>query len=98
MNESAKSQTYWTYILQNLAGKFYIGHTEDVERRLTDHNNPQIGKGKFTHKHGPWQLVWTEPHPSRSEAMKREKEIKAMKSARWIRETLLNGRVPTSRD
>jgi hypothetical protein len=30
--------------------------------------------------------------------MARERQIKGMKSARWIRESLLNGRVPTGRD
>jgi hypothetical protein len=30
--------------------------------------------------------------------MQRERQIKSMKSAQWIREHLLNGRVPTSRD
>ncbi len=90
--------SFWTYVLQNQEGKFYIGHTEDLERRLAEHNSPEVGEGKFTHKHGPWQIVWSEAHPSRAEAMKREKQIKNMKSARWVREHLLEGRVPTRRD
>ena len=98
MSETANATTYWTYVLQNPVGKFYIGHTDSLERRLEEHNTPQPGKGRYTHKSGPWELAWSEPHPNRSEAMKREKEIKAMKSARWIREELLNGRVPTRRD
>ena len=40
--------------------------------------------------------MWSEPHPTRSAALQRERQIKQMKSSRWIRETLLNGRVPTS--
>jgi predicted GIY-YIG superfamily endonuclease len=45
------------------------------------------------------ELVWSEEHPTRSSAMARERQVKAKKSARWIRENLLNGRVPTpSRD
>ncbi len=90
--------SYWTYVLQNQAGKFYIGHTEDLEGRVAGHNSPEPGRGRYTHKNGPWQIVWSEAHSSRADAMRREKEIKAMKSARWIRENLLNGRVPTSRD
>lgn len=82
---------YHTYILQNPAGRFYIGHTEDLNRRLDQHNSPD-GKshlGKYTHKTGPWTLVWSEPHPTRSAAMLREREIKAWKSAQRIRRDLL---------
>ena len=86
------------YILQNPAGKFYIGHTESLSQRLESHNDTGPVHGKFTRKTGPWQLVWTEEHPSRVSAMARERQIKAMKSAQWIRDVLLNGRVPTSRD
>jgi putative endonuclease len=98
ISEPKMTPVYWTYVLQNPAGKFYVGHTESLERRLEEHNTPQVGKGRYTHKNGPWDLVWREQHLSRALAMKREKEIKGMKSARWIREELLNGRVPTSRD
>ena len=86
---------FHVYILQNPAGRFYIGHTDDLERRLRQHNNPE-GKshlGKFTHKNGPWALVWSEPHPDRSLAMRREYEIKRWKSARLIRERLLQSSV-----
>ena len=90
---------YWVYILQNSSGKFYIGHTDDLTCRLHSHNRTDKVAGKFTRKNGPWELIWSEQHNSRAAASARERQIKAMKSARWIRETLLlNGRVPTSRD
>jgi len=89
---------YWTYIVQNPSGQFYIGHTDDLPLRLHSHNRIDTIRGKFTRKHGPWDLVWSEEHPTRGAAMARERQIKAMKSARWIREELLIGRVPTGRD
>ncbi len=82
---------FHVYILQNPAGRFYIGHTDNLERRLRQHNEPE-GKshlGKFTHKNGPWSLVWSEPHPSRSSATLRERQIKSWRSTRTIRERLL---------
>lgn len=85
------------YILENPAGRFYVGSTDDVDRRLTEHNSI-LEKKTYTHKNGPWKLVWTEQHPTRSSAMIREKQIKSMKSSKWIRENLLNGRVPMNRD
>ena len=89
---------YWVYIVQNSAEKFYVGHSENLELRLHSHNRTDRILGKFTRKGGPWQLVWREAHATRSSAVSREREIKRMKSARWIRDRLLNGRVPTGRD
>ena len=89
---------FWVYILENLVGRFYVGHTEDLQLRLGSHNRDDKTLGKFTRKNGPWKMVWEEEHPTRSSAMARERQIKGMKSARWIREVLLNGRVPTCRD
>ena len=89
---------YWVYILQNPGGKFYIGHTDNLQERLHSHNRTDRVQGKFTRKNGPWELVWSEEHPTRASAMGPERQIKAMKSARWIREHLLNGKVPSGRD
>jgi predicted GIY-YIG superfamily endonuclease len=79
---------FWVYILQNDKGRFYIGHTADLDARVEDHNRSDIFEGKFTRKNGPWQLVWSEPHPTRASAMAKDRHIKAMKSSRWIREVL----------
>ena len=89
---------YWVYILQNFAGKSYVGHTDDLSTRLHSHNRTDKVLGKFTRKNGPWELVWSEGHITRASAIARERQIKGMKSARWIRENLLSVRVPTSRD
>ncbi len=91
------SGKFWVYVLENAAGRFYVGYTDDPQRRLREHNSSR-GHVTFTHKSGPWKLVWHEEHSSRGEAVRRERQIKGAKSARWIRENLLNGRVPTSRD
>ena len=84
---------FWAYILENSHHHFYIGHTHDLAVRLDNHNRTDRLAGKFTRKNGPWRLVWFEEHSTRAEAMARERQIKAWKSARWIRQQLLNGRV-----
>ena len=89
---------YWVYILQNPDGKFYVGQTNNLSARLESHNRTDKIRGKFTRKFGPWHLVWHEQFSTRPAAVARERQIKAQKSARWIRETLLNGTVPTPRD
>ena len=86
---NSEGERFWVYILESPKGRFYIGSTDDVDRRVVEHNE-QFGHQTFTHKNGPWMLVWSEPHPSRAAAMARERQVKSMKSARWIRQNLLN--------
>jgi putative endonuclease len=81
---------FWTYIIQNPAGRFYIGQTDDLSTRIRNHNRTDKIAGKFTRKNGPWILIWSQEHPNRSSAIRREREIKSWKSARLIRERLLN--------
>ena len=85
---------YWVYILQNQAGKFYIGHTDNLQSRRANHNRTDKTLGKFTITHGPWAPVWTETQPTRSAAMARERQMKQRKSAHWIRDELLKAKVP----
>ena len=85
---------YHVYVLENPSGKFYIGQTDDLARRLTRHNDPESNSSKFTHKHGPWKLVYKEEYSTRSEAVKREREIKSKKSATWIRDYLIGRASP----
>jgi putative endonuclease len=81
---------FWTYIIQNPAGRFYVGHTDNLSARLKNHNRTDKIRGKFTRKNGPWTLLWSQEYSDRSSAMRREREIKSWKSARLIRERLLN--------
>jgi predicted GIY-YIG superfamily endonuclease len=78
---------FYVYVLENPKGRLYIGHTEDLERRLTQHNSPE-GKehlGKYTHRNGPWRLLGSELFDTRSEAMRREKQLKSWKSPSKVR-------------
>ena len=81
---------FWTYVLQNCKGRFYIGHTENPQTRLDNHNIVDDPQGKWTRKNGPWKLVWKESHSNRSDAIRQERHIKSMKSSKWIGENLLN--------
>ncbi|MBI3469452.1 MAG: GIY-YIG nuclease family protein [Planctomycetes bacterium] len=81
---------FWVYVLENPTGHFYVGHTDELPRRVAEHNEVDRGQVTYTHKHGPWTLVWSEPHADRASAVRRERQIKRMKSARWIRQYLLN--------
>jgi putative endonuclease len=67
---------YWVYVLQNLSGIFYIGMTDNMKRRLTDHNTRV---SKWTKKRGPWELVWQKGPMSLSDARKLENWLKRQK-------------------
>ena len=69
---------FYVYILSSLRnGKLYVGHTEDLERRLAQHNQGQ--GGTFTKQQGPWELVYSEEQVDRSAAMSREWYLKSVK-------------------
>ena len=67
----------WTvYILRCADGTLYTGITNDLERRLAEHN---AGKGaKYTKGRGPLRLVYQEACQDRTVALKRENQIKAL--------------------
>ena len=57
-------------------GSLYTGVSNDVESRISRHNE---GKGaKYTRSRTPVTLVYTEEATSKSEALKRELQIKKM--------------------
>lgn len=73
---------YHVYILECTDGTLYTGITTDLSRRLREH---QDGKGgHYTRAHGATRMRYSEEHSNRSEASKRESEIKA-----WSREEKL---------
>ena len=80
---------YWVRVLENAHGRLYVGSTDDLPRRVEEHNSPEKVGTKYTHKHGPWRLVWSEEHETPFSAVRREKAVKRMKSAAWIRGELL---------
>jgi putative endonuclease len=90
--------SHWVYILTNPQGRFYVGQTESIAKRLTDHNRTDAFEGKYTRKNGPWNLIWAEEHPDRNSAVRRERMIKRMKSSKWIREKLLPGQSAVNPD
>ena len=62
------------YILQCADGTLYTGITNHLDARLLKHTN---GTGaKYTRGRGPFTVIFTEQHPTKSDALKREIEIK----------------------
>ncbi|MGB8658075.1 MAG: GIY-YIG nuclease family protein [Candidatus Zixiibacteriota bacterium] len=75
-------QEFIVYILQSEKnGGYYVGVTGEIESRLNQHNR---GASKSTRSNRPWRLVYQERFNTRSEAAKREKQIKDQKSRSYI--------------
>lgn len=69
---------YYVYVLESeLNNSFYKGCTDNLERRLIEHNS---GKEKSTKRYMPWKLIWYTAKNSRSEALVLEKKLKNITS------------------
>ena len=76
----------YTYILKCNDGTLYTGWTNNLEKRVKDHNE---GKGaKYTKARRPVSLVYYEEFESKEEAMKREYAIKQMSRSEKLKLTL----------
>lgn len=74
---------YYVYILYSKkCDKYYVGHSDNVKRRLDEHNSGR--GGKYTKRCKPWELVYNETHEDKILAVNREMEIKAKKSRKYI--------------
>lgn len=81
--DSLRSLLMWhMYILMCEDGSYYVGSTNNLERRFLQH--VQGTGAKYTRSRKPVSCVHSEPFHTRSEAQKREAEIKAWPRAKKI--------------
>ena len=66
--------SFWAYMLHCNAGRLYVGHTDDLERRIWQHETGAIPG--FTRNYLPVKLVWCQEFTTRDEAKAAEKQIK----------------------
>jgi putative endonuclease len=72
------------YILKSIPKNgYYVGQTSDLNRRISEHNS---GHTKSTGSGIPWKVIWTEEYPNRSDAMKKENQIKKRGVSRFIQD------------
>jgi len=67
---------WFTYILRCSDESFYIGISNDVNKRFLNHKNNK--GGRYTRSHNVEKVVYTEQFKTKSEAMKRESELKKL--------------------
>jgi putative endonuclease len=79
----------YTYIVRCSDGTLYTGWTNNLEKRICDHNN---GKGaKYTKSRRPVVLEYYETFATKEEAMRREYAIKHLSRAEKQKLVMTNG-------
>lgn len=83
------------YILLCADGSLYTGSTNNLEKRLETHRS---GKGgKYTRSHKPLRIIHFEKYGTKSEALKREMEIKSWTRSKKIADLNLKLQLPDSK-
>ena len=72
------SGCFYVYILKCSDGTYYTGHTDDIEKRVSEHKNKK--HSGYTSKRLPVELVFHEQFSSRTAALEAERKIK-----RWVK-------------
>ena len=74
------SKPFYVYMLLCSDGSFYTGHTENLERRVAEHQAGE--KASYTRNHRPVELVWSQEFVTREEAKETEARVKGWNRAK----------------
>lgn len=80
---------YAVYILRTSLNTLYVGQTNNLEKRIKEHRSKNNKSAKYLRYFDSCQLVYSEECSTRSEAMKREFELKKWTKAK--KEALIKG-------
>ncbi len=74
------------YIIKSVEGYTYIGVTEDLEKRLNEHNNKLLSF--WTKRGNLWKLIYNEEFANIKDSYKREKYLKTGVGRKFIKDIL----------
>jgi len=80
---------YYLYILRSSDNSLYIGQTDNLDKRIIEHQERLQNGAKFTKEHNNFKLVYKEDFQRRLESMRREKQLKGWSRAK--KEALISG-------
>jgi len=69
---------YFVYLLRCKDNSLYCGQTNNLEKRINDHNDPKNNATKYTRGRRPVTIVYMEKVATVAHALKREREIKKL--------------------
>ncbi len=78
---------FHVYILECADGKYYVGHTDNLDYRMTQHSNG-VGSA-FTAKRRPLKLLWSADFQDRTAAFELERKLKGWSRAK--KQALMRG-------
>ena len=78
---------FYVYVLRTNANTLYIGQTNNLEKRMVEHKSKTIKSSKYVRSFESFELVYSEKYETRSEALKREYQLKQLTKAQ--KETLI---------
>ena len=79
---------YYVYIIESkIDSSYYIGYTNDIQRRLEGHNR---GQTRSTRSKKPWKLKYYEVIENKTDALKREKFLKRQKNREFYKKLFNN--------
>ena len=81
--------SYYVYILRTSKDTLYIGQTNNLEKRLNEHQSKSDRSAKYVRYFDSVELVYSEKYTTRKEAMQREWQLK--KWSRVKKENLIKG-------
>jgi len=87
---------FYTYAILCDDDSIYIGHTDDIERRWSEHRKGQ--GAEWTQKHKPVKIAHYEEYESRADAAEREKWLKTGFGRKWLKRELEAGRTRQAGD
>ena len=76
---------WYVYLLQNKQGRWYIGSTNNIQKRILSHNT---GKNQATTHWIPWKLIYCEISVNRDDARAREKYLKSGMGRKYLKNRL----------
>ena len=71
---------FWVYILRCSDGSCYTGHTDNLEKRMAEHQTGEIPC--YASKRLPVELAFSQEFQSRVEALERERQVKGWSRAK----------------
>ena len=74
-----QDKSYFVYVLECSDKTFYTGITNNLEKRLRQHNGEIVGGAFYTRNKRPVKLIYKEEYKTHKEAMRREFAIKKLK-------------------
>ena len=80
-------RAFYVYILRCADGAFYVGHTDDLGKRMAEHEEGVCCR--YTRKRRPVELAYFDAFDSRAEVLEKERQLKGWSRAK--KEALIRG-------